>query len=228
MTQISRRTALAGLGALCAFPAIHTSRAFAAAFEQPALPYAASALEPVISSRTVDLHYGKHHAGYFRNVNKMTADTPFAGMSLEDIVVKTARQEAHAKLFDQAGQAWNHILYWDQMQPGGPSAPPAKLAERIDAAFGSFDGFKEQLVATSSSVFGSGWGWLVEEDDGTLSLMKTSNGDNPVAYGKNALVGIDVWEHAYYLDYQNRRKDHVAALVDKLVNWSYVADRLKH
>ncbi len=227
MAQLSRRTLLAGLGAALAAPALLPTRVLAAGpFVQPALPYAPEALAPVISAQTVELHYAKHHAGYFRTLNRMVEGTPFAEQSLEDVVVRTATQRDQAALFDQAGQAWNHILYWEQMRPGGPATPPPALAQRIDAAFGSFDAFKTQLIDTSSAVFGSGWGWLVEDTDGSLSLMATRNGDNPLARGKNALLGIDVWEHAYYLDYQNRRKDHVRAVVDRLINWSYVADRL--
>ncbi len=230
--MLSRRLVLNGAAALAgsALAAPFLSRSASARngapFTQPRLPYGEDALAPVISPRTVELHYGAHHAGYFKNLNRMVEGTDYADMSLEDVVVRTKLVPADAGLFNQAGQAWNHIVYWDQMTPGGPDRPEGDLAIAIDTDFGSFDEFRRQLVDTSVKVFGSGWGWLVQEADGSLGLMATANGDNPLAHGKTALIGFDVWEHAYYLDYQNRRRAHVEAVFDRLINWSKVAERM--
>lgn len=228
MTRLTRRHLMTGLAAFGALggPAVWTSQARAdGPFVQPMLPYGEEALDPVISGRTVGLHYGKHHAGYFRNLNRMVDGTPLAEKSLAEVVVTSARDKTMAKLFNQAGQAWNHILYWEQMVPGGPSAPTGDLAARIDETFGSFEDCKKAIAKASMSVFGSGWGWLVMEEDGSLGVMGTANGDNPLARDKTALVGIDVWEHAYYLDYENRRGEHVKALLDRLINWRVVEER---
>lgn len=195
-------------------------------FSQPPLPYPESALQPVISAETVKLHYGKHHAGYFKKLNKLAAATEFATMDLEDVVVSTAYAEETQSLFNNAGQAWNHIIYWEQMTPGGSRTPTSDLAAAIDGAFGSFDTFKSTFVEEASGQFGSGWAWLVV-DGGSLSITTTENADNPLPYGQIALIGIDVWEHAYYLDYQNRRKDHVTAVLDSLINWDVISGRLQ-
>ena len=195
------------------------------AFTLPALPYAEDALAPVIGAQTVGLHHGKHHKTYFDKMNPIVAGTAYADMALADVMVEAYKKGEQA-LINNAGQAWNHILYWNQMTPGGAKAPAGKLADAIDAAFGGFDAMKAQMVQTGVGVFGSGWAWLVN-DGGTLSLMGTPGGENPAMHGKVALVGIDVWEHAYYLDYQNRRPDHITDVLDQLVNWSWVSEQFE-
>jgi len=192
-------------------------------FSLPALPYAPDALAPTIGAQTVALHHDKHHQAYFDKMNGIVAGTDYADMSLEEVMV-AAYNRGEQALVNNAGQAWNHILYWDQFTPGGANAPTGKLADAINEAFGSFEAMKEQFVATGVGVFGSGWAWLASEG-GSLSLMGTPGGENPAMHGKTALIGIDVWEHAYYLDYQNRRPDHVKDVLDKLVNWSWVSDQ---
>ena len=193
------------------------------AFTLPALPYAEDALAPIIGSQTVGLHHGKHHKTYFDKMNPIVAGTAYADMALEDVMVEAFNKGEQA-LVNNAGQAWNHILYWNQFTPGGANAPVGKLADAINDTFGGFDAMKEQMVQTGAGVFGSGWAWLAN-DGGNLSLMGTPGGENPLMHGKSALVGIDVWEHAYYLDYQNRRPDHIKDVLDKLVNWSWVSEQ---
>ena len=193
------------------------------AFTLPALPYAEDALAPVIGAQTVGLHHGKHHKTYFDKMNPIVASTAYADMALEDVMVEAFKKGEQA-LVNNAGQAWNHILYWNQFTPGGDNAPKGALATAIDEAFGGFEAMKEKFVATGAGVFGSGWAWLTLKN-GTLDLMGTPGGENPVMHGKQALVGIDVWEHAYYLDYQNCRPDHIKDALDKLVNWSWVSEQ---
>ena len=225
---LSRRRLLASGAAVIAglaAPALWTRPALADTFSQPPLPYPETALEPAISARTVGLHYGAHHAGYFRNLNRLTADTPLASLTLEEVVVRSSGVPSLQAVFNNAGQAWNHVVYWEQFRPGGPAAPEGRLAAAIDDAFGGFEPFKAALVGTAAGVFGSGWAWL-EWHAGSLHLTGTRNADNPLARGRTALLGIDVWEHAYYLDYENRRGEHVSAVLESLVNWSVVADRM--
>ncbi|MGB0785553.1 MAG: superoxide dismutase [Alphaproteobacteria bacterium] len=195
------------------------------AFTLPDLPYAEDALAPVIGAQTVGLHHGKHHKTYFDKMNPIVDGTEYAEMSLEDVMVSAYKKSEQA-LVNNAGQAWNHILYWNQFTPGGANAPVGKLSQAIDEAFGGFDAMKEQMVLTGAGVFGSGWAWL-SSDNGTLSLMGTPGGENPLMHGKSALIGIDVWEHAYYLDYQNRRPDHIKDVLDKLINWSWVSEQFE-
>ena len=193
-------------------------------FVLPALPYGAADLAPTISSDTVDLHYGKHHQAYFNMLNNFADGTKFMDMELDQVVVESF-QDGHKKVFNNAGQAWNHILYWEQMAPGGSNSPQGKLSEKINEAFGDFDTFKTDFTQQAVGVFGSGWAWLVEKD-GKLELRGLPNAENPLAHGEHALMGIDVWEHAYYLDYKNVRPDYVKAVLDNLINWDFVADRL--
>ena len=195
-------------------------------FKLPDLPYNENALEPIISAKTVSFHYGKHHATYFSMLNNLTEGTEFSDMPLEEVVKSSYGDKNTQKIFNNAGQAWNHILYWNQMQPGGSQIPSGNLASLINDSFENFENFKKDFVASSLGVFGSGWCWLVQKDDG-LSIMGTPNAENPLAYGENTLLGIDVWEHAYYLDYQNLRADHVKAILDNLINWDFVSERLK-
>jgi superoxide dismutase, Fe-Mn family len=194
-------------------------------FELPPLPYAKTALEPHMSERTFDFHHGKHHQAYVTNLNNLVKDTPLASQTLEQIIVATAKDEAKAGVFNNAAQVWNHTFFWHSMKPNGGGAPTGKLSELLTKTFGSLDAFKEQFKAAAVSQFGSGWAWLVL-DKGELKIVKTANAVTPVATGQTPLLTVDVWEHAYYLDYQNRRPDFVQTFLDKLVNWDFVAANL--
>jgi superoxide dismutase, Fe-Mn family len=194
-------------------------------FKQPPLPFTEGALTPVIGARTVALHYGRHHASYYTNLNNITKDTPYASMPLPQLVVD-ANKDKDRRFFNNAGQAWNHELYWEQFTLGGARAPEKRLLELISVTFGSLDEMKNKIIASAAIVFGSGWTWLVQ-DGSKLEIMNTSGGDGPLTSGKKALVAIDVWEHAYYLDYENRRPDHVKAVLDNIINWDVVASRLQ-
>ena len=197
------------------------------AFELPPLPYAYEALEPYMSSRTLHLHHDKHHQTYVTNVNNTIDGTELANASLEDIVIAAAKDPAKEGLFNNAGQAWNHNLFWTIMRPGGGGTPGGELARRIDDAFGSFQTFADQFKTAAATQFGSGWAWLAVDGD-TLKVMKTPNGANPLIHGMTPILGIDVWEHAYYLDYENRRPEYVAAFLNHLVNWEQVEANLHH
>ena len=195
------------------------------AHQLPALPYSLDALEPHISARTLEFHHGKHHAAYVTNLNNLVAGSDLEGHSLEDTILAVAGDASKAGVFNNAAQVWNHTFYWQGMKPGGGGAPSGELAAKIDADFGSFDAFKEQFKAAGATQFGSGWAWLVL-DNGTLKVTKTPNADLPLAHGQKALLTMDVWEHAYYLDYQNRRPDYISTFLDKLVNWDFAAANL--
>jgi len=186
----------------------------------PPLPYAENALEPIITAKTMSFHYGKHHKAYVDNLNKLIAGTEYAALSLEKIITSTAGKPEKAAIFNNAAQNWNHTFYWKSMSPKGGGEPPAALKSKIEAAFGSVDACKKELASTAVSQFGSGWAWLVLEGD-KLKVVKTANADNPLTTGMKPLLTIDVWEHAYYLDYQNRRADYVNAVLDKLINWEF-------
>ena len=195
------------------------------AHQLPALPYDLDALEPHISRSTLEFHHGKHHAAYVTNLNNLVAGTDLEGKSLEDTVTAVAGDAAKAGIFNNAAQVWNHSFYWQCIKAGGGGAPTGELAAKIDADFGSFDAFKEQFKTAGATQFGSGWAWLVL-DGGTLKITKTAHADLPLAHGQKALLTMDVWEHAYYLDYQNRRPDYMSTFLDKLVNWDFVAANL--
>jgi superoxide dismutase, Fe-Mn family len=195
------------------------------AFELPSLPYAETALEPYYSARTFSFHHGKHHKAYVDNLNKLVAGTDLEGKSLEAIIMAVAKDPTKTGIFNNAAQVWNHTFFWNCMTPGGGGRPTSKLAGLIDEAFGSYEKFAEQFKATAVGRFGSGWGWLVL-DNGMLKVVSTPNAENPLAQGQIPLLTIDVWEHAYYLDYQNRRPDFVQAFLDNLVNWKFAADNL--
>jgi len=195
------------------------------AFELPPLPYPKNALAPHMSEQTLEFHHGKHHQAYYTNLNNLVKDTPLASLTLEEIIVETAKDPAKAGIFNNAAQAWNHNLFWPMMKPNGGGAPTGKIADALTQSFGSIDKFKEEFKAAAVSQFGSGWAWLSLEG-GTLKVTKTANGVNPLVTGGHTLLGIDVWEHAYYLDYQNRRPDYVQTFLDKLVNWDYVTELL--
>ncbi len=194
-------------------------------FELPALPYPDTALEPYYSAQTFSFHHGKHHKAYVDNLNKLLPGSPYENSSLEEIIRATAGDPAKAPFFNNAAQVWNHTFFWNCMKPGGGGRPSGALAGRIDAAFGGYEKFAEQFKATSVARFGSGWGWLIS-DGGELKIISTPNAENPMALGKTALLTVDVWEHAYYLDYQNRRPDFVQTFLDHLVNWDFVAANL--
>jgi superoxide dismutase, Fe-Mn family len=197
----------------------------ASGFALPPLPYAADALEPVISARTIGFHYGKHHKGYVDNLNKLVTGTSFSGMSLEKIIKASAGRADKASLFNNAAQAWNHALYWRSLRPNGGGEPSAVLLRKIEASFGSLDSCKKEWADAATTQFGSGWAWLVLDGD-RLKIMKTGNADVPLTRGVKPLLTIDVWEHAYYLDYQNRRTDYVKDVLDRLINWEFAADNL--
>lgn len=194
-------------------------------FELPALPYAEDALEPYYSARTISFHYGKHHKSYVAKLNQLTAGSALENSSLEAIIRETAGDEERKALFNNAAQIWNHTFFWNAMRPGGGGQPGGALAEAVERDFGSYQGLAEALTASALQRFGSGWAWLVV-DDGTLKTMNTLNADTPMTQGLHALVTIDVWEHAYYLDYQNRRADYVASFLEHLVNWEFAAANL--
>lgn len=187
-------------------------------FDLPALPYEMNALEPYISTTTMEYHYGKHHRTYVENLNKLVKDTEFAAMSLEDVVKNTADNPSYALIFNNAAQAWNHAFFWSSMSPNGGGRPEGELLKKIERDFGSYENFRQEFKNAATSQFGSGWAWLAEKD-GKLLVLKTANADTPLAHGMKPLITIDVWEHAYYLDYQNRRVDFVDAFLDHLVNW---------
>jgi Fe-Mn family superoxide dismutase len=191
----------------------------------PALPYQESALQPVISANTMGFHYGKHHKTYVDTLNKLIAGTEFADMSLEKIVKATASQPEHTAIFDNAAQTWNHNFYWRSMKPSGGGEPPAALKRLMESAFGSVDACKKQLSEAAVSDFGSGWAWLVL-DNAKLKIIKTGNANTPLTQASKPLLAVDVWEHAYYLDYQNRRVDYVNALLSKLANWEFATENL--
>jgi superoxide dismutase, Fe-Mn family len=194
-------------------------------FALPPLPYADTALAPVISAQTISFHYGKHHKAYVDNLNKLVPGTDLEGKTLEEIIVATAGKPDRAGIFNNAAQVWNHTFYWNCLKPNGGGAPTGELAKKIDAAFGSLDNFKKEFANAALTQFGSGWAWLVAEA-GAVKLVKTGNAEVPFTKGQKPLLTIDVWEHAYYLDYQNRRADYANALIDKLLNWDFAAANL--
>ncbi|PKN94000.1 MAG: superoxide dismutase [Fe] [Chloroflexi bacterium HGW-Chloroflexi-6] len=184
------------------------------------LPYAEDALEPIITAKTLSFHYGKHHKGYVDNLGKLIAGTEYANLPLEKIITSTAGKPEKTAIFNNAAQTWNHTFYWNSIKPNGGGEPPAELKQKIEAAFGSVDACKKELASAAVSQFGSGWAWLVIEG-GVLKVVKTANADIPMTMGFTPILTIDVWEHAYYLDYQNRRVDYVNAVLDKLINWEF-------
>jgi len=189
----------------------------------PPLPYAQDALAPVISARTIGLHYGKHHRTYVDNLNRLIAGSDLEDKTLEEIVRATAGNAARTEIFNNAGQVWNHNLYWRSLRPGGGGAPKGELADRIAAAFGDYKAFKLQFGKAAQSQFGSGWAWLVADGD-DLKIVKTANAASPPASAQRALFAVDVWEHAYYLDYENRRAEHVDAVLDRLIDWGFATE----
>ncbi|MFC2014515.1 superoxide dismutase [Chloroflexota bacterium] len=187
----------------------------------PELPYTNDALTPNISPETIEYHYGKHHAAYIANINRLIPGTEFENLSLEDIIRK-----ASGGIFNNAAQIWNHTFYWNSLSPTGGGEPGGEAADAINKAFGSFQKFKEQFTNAASTLFGSGWAWLVKNADGSLSIETTGNAGTPLKDGKTALLTCDVWEHAYYIDYRNARAKYIEAFWN-LVNWDFVSTNLK-
>jgi Fe-Mn family superoxide dismutase len=196
-----------------------------APFKLPPLPWAENALEPVISARTIGLHYGKHHATYVKKLNELVAGTRFADMPLEQVITASAGGEDTKKIFNNAAQTWNHTFFWNCLAPGAGGEPSKAIARQIEESFGGFPQFKEKFSQTAVDTFGSGWAWLVARGD-KLEILSTSNAGTPLTMGATPLLTIDVWEHAYYVDYENRRPEFVNAVVDKLLNWDFAAEQL--
>lgn len=192
-------------------------------FELPKLGFERNALAPHMSEETLNLHYGKHHQTYVTNLNNLVAGSEFEGKTVEEIILASAGKDDKVGFFNNAGQHWNHSFFWNCLTPNGGGAIPADLEAKLIEDFGSIEKFKEEFSQACITQFGSGWGWLVFEN-GSLKITKTSNADTPMTKGQTALLTCDVWEHAYYVDYQNRRPDFVATFLDNLVNWEFVAD----
>ncbi len=192
-------------------------------FTLPPLPYAPTALEPHMSAKTFEFHHGKHHNAYVVKLNELIAGTEFEGAKLEDIILKTAGDASKAGIFNNAAQIWNHTFFWNSMKPSGGGKPTGELAKKIDADLGGYDKFVDAFKTAATTQFGSGWAWLVLGKDGKLVVTKTPNAETPLTSGATSLLTVDVWEHAYYIDYQNRRPDFVATFLDKLVNWEFAA-----
>ncbi len=235
-SSIDRRTAIktgaaavavAAAGATLAKP--YVARAQEGPVTVPPLPYKDDALMPVISANTMGFHYGKHHVGYATSLNTALAGPAkdYAALSLEDIIKTSRANPNRAGVFNAAAQVWNHTFYWNSMKPGGGGEPTGKLKDEIGKAFGDFAKFKEALARTTIGQFASGWGWLAwDEKDKKLVIQATSNAETPLHRGFKPILTIDVWEHAYYLDYQNRRADYVNAVIDKLINWEFAEKNL--
>ncbi|GIR17120.1 MAG: superoxide dismutase [Pelagibacteraceae bacterium] len=194
-------------------------------FELPSLPYANDALAPYMSSETLDFHHGKHHQTYVTNLNNLVKDTDMKDSSLEEIVVKSSKDSSMAGIFNNAGQHWNHILFWQCMKPNGGGSMPSELESRITSDLGGIDQFKEAFIQAGTTQFGSGWAWLAI-DNGKLVVTKSPNASNPLVDGMKPILGCDVWEHSYYIDYRNKRPDYLKAFLDSLVNWEFVASQL--
>ena len=194
-------------------------------FQLPPLPWAENALEPVISAKTISFHYGKHHAAYVKKLNELVAGTRFESMPLERVIAETAGHPDSQKIFNQAAQAWNHTFFWNCLRAGG-GKPSGDLARRLDAELGGFDKFKEAFTKAAVECFGSGWAWLADRH-GKLEIVAMPNAGTPLATHGTPLLTIDVWEHAYYLDYQNERPKFVGAVIDQLLNWDFAAEQLQ-
>jgi superoxide dismutase, Fe-Mn family len=195
------------------------------AFKLLPLPYDETALEPHMSAKTLGFHHGKHHRAYVKNLNNLAQNTPLAAKSLESIIKETAKDASKAAIFNNAAQSWNHTFFWSSMKPAGGGAPVGDLASRINRDFGSLQKFKELFQQAAVGQFGSGWAWLIA-DKRDLKIVKTANAMTPIVQGQVPLLTCDIWEHAYYLDYQNRRPDFVRAFLDQLVNWDFAAKNL--
>lgn len=217
---------LAGAALVAGLVAPYVARAQTAPFSLMRLPYADDALSPVISANTIGFHYGKHHAGYLANLNRMLETDDLKSQGMLDIIRSTAANPAKAGLFNNAAQVWNHDFYWNSMRPNGGGRPGGRMAELIGKSFGDHDKFVAAFAAAAVGQFASGWAWLCLEGD-KLTIRRTGNADTPVyVAGVKPLLTIDVWEHAYYLDYQNRRADYVSAVIERLLNWDFAERNL--
>lgn len=229
MSTVSRRAVIrAGIGVTAlaiSAPALAQGARERPPFANPALPFEDDALDPVISARTVGFHYGKHQAGYFARLNKAVADTEMAEMRLEDVVRAAAGEATMTSLYQDAAQAWNHVFYWEGMIPGS-AGPDGALMAAIERDFGDMAGLKAAMLE-AGGVFGTGWAWLVRKPDGGLATVGTEDAANPLTTEDTPLLTLDLWEHAYYLDWQNKRKAHLEAVLDKLVNWRVVSERMR-
>ncbi len=192
----------------------------------PNLPFEKNALDPHISERTIEFHYGKHHNTYVDNLNKFIEGTDLAGQDLETIIKKTSKDASKTAIFNNAAQVWNHSFYWNCIKPGGGGAPSGAIAKKIDSDFGSYEKFTEEFKNAGVTQFGSGWAWLVLKE-GRLEIIKTLNADTPLAHDIKPVLTVDVWEHAYYLDYQNRRPDYLGAFITHLINWDFANSQMK-
>ncbi|MEH2064909.1 MAG: superoxide dismutase [Nostoc sp.] len=198
------------------------------AFVQEPLPYDFNALEPYgMKAETFEYHYGKHHKAYVDNLNKLTEGTELADKSLEEVIKISFKDSSKAGIFNNAAQVWNHTFFWNSLKPAGGGAPTGELAAKIDQAFGSFDKLKEEFSNAATTQFGSGWAWLID-DGGTLKVIKTPNAENPLAHGQKALLTLDVWEHAYYIDFRNARPAYIKNFLDQVINWDFAAENLAH
>lgn len=227
-TDLSRRAFVTvTAGAVAGLAAARQGGAAATAISLPALPFPSDALAPVVSAQTLSFHYGKHHQGYVNTLNKLLPGSPFAGLALEAIVRRSAGAAEHAAVFNNAAQIWNHTFYWQSLKPvAAAQTVPAPLAAAVNRSFGSLEACKQALADAALKQFGSGWAWLVAER-GALKVVKTPNAQTPLTQvGVTPLLTIDVWEHAYYLDWQNRRADYVRAVLDQALNWPFAAERL--
>ena len=196
-------------------------------FQLPPLPFDEAALAPVISARTLGLHYGKHHAAYVNKLNELVAGTRFADMPLEHVIASTVGNAETQKIFNNAAQAWNHAFFWNSLRPPRANGvPPGNIKSCINEAFGDLEACKKKLSTAAVECFGSGWAWLVSRG-GKLEIITTSNAGTPITMGALPLLTIDVWEHAYYLDYENRRPEFVDAVIDQLLNWDFAAEQLE-
>jgi Fe-Mn family superoxide dismutase len=199
---------------------VYFEGASTAMFTLPPLPYPENALAPVISPNTLSFHYGKHHKAYVDNLNKLVAGTEYEGATLEKVITDTAGKADKSGIFNNGAQVWNHTFYWNSLKPKGGGKPTGRIAQMIDSDLGGFEQFKKDFAQAGVTQFGSGWAWLALEG-GKLKIVKTGNADNPLTKGQTPVLTLDVWEHAYYLDYQNRRPDHLNACIDQLLNWDF-------
>lgn len=196
-------------------------------FKLPPLPYDKKALEPHISAQTLEFHHGKHHQAYVNKLNELIAGSPLENKQLEEIIMETANDEAKKPIFNNAAQVWNHTFFWYSLKPqNGGGKPSGELAKKIEADFGSYDKFREEFSNAAATQFGSGWAWLVADKSGKLKIVKTGNAETPITKGDIPLTTLDVWEHAYYLDYQNRRPDFIKVFLDSLLNWEFAQENL--
>ncbi len=195
-------------------------------FQLPALPWQENALEPVISARTLALHYGKHHMGYVKKLNELVAGTRFADLPLEHVIAATVGNPETQKIFNNAAQTWNHTFFWHSLRPGGGSNPPREMGRLLDESFGGLPQFREKFAQAAVDCFGSGWAWLAVRG-GKLEILTTSNANTPITMGATPLLTLDVWEHAYYLDYENRRPEFVKAVIEQLLDWNFAQEQLE-